>query len=85
MVKIKLPADLQKLGSNIRRIRVARVLSQERLAELADINARTLRRIEAGEINILITTVARIRGALNCQWDDLMPSEWKRIRPIAKR
>jgi transcriptional regulator with XRE-family HTH domain len=53
-------------------------MSQERLAELADINARTLRRIEAGEINILITTVARIRDAMGCKWDDLVPPEWKR-------
>jgi transcriptional regulator with XRE-family HTH domain len=76
--KTKLPVELRKLGDNIRRIRTSMGMSQERLAELADINARTLRRIEAGEINILITTVARIRGALGCKWDDLAPSEWKR-------
>jgi transcriptional regulator with XRE-family HTH domain len=47
------------------------------LAELIDINARTVRRIEAGEINLLITTVARIRGALDCPWDELVPRGWK--------
>ena len=67
MPKIKLPAELRKLGGNIRRIRTSLEMSQERLAELADINARTLQRIEAGEINILITTVARIRSALGCK------------------
>jgi transcriptional regulator with XRE-family HTH domain len=76
--KTKLPPELQKLGANIRRIRTSLAMSQERLAELADINARTIRRIEAGEINILITTVARIRGALGCKWDDLAPPEWER-------
>jgi len=52
-------------------------MSQEQFAELADINARTLRRIEAGEIDNLITTVARIRIALSCRWDGLVPAGWK--------
>lgn len=70
-------ADLCELGGNVRRIRTSLGMTQERLAELADINARSVRRIEAGEINLLITTVARIRRALNCRWDDLMPEDWK--------
>ncbi|HEY5297599.1 MAG TPA: hypothetical protein VIK59_06720 [Verrucomicrobiae bacterium] len=45
---------------------------------LAALNARTIRHIEAGEMNILITTIARIRKALDCKWDDLVPNEWKR-------
>ncbi|MBA4149504.1 MAG: helix-turn-helix transcriptional regulator [Verrucomicrobia bacterium] len=53
-------------------------MTQEKLAELADINPRNVRRIEAGEINILITTVARIRKALDCTWDELLSAEWKR-------
>ena len=78
MSEIRLPTELKKLGGNVRRIRNSLGMTQERLAELVEINARNVRRIEAGEINILITTVARIRGALGCAWDDLMPREWKR-------
>ncbi len=78
MAKIKLPTELRKLGANIRRIRTSLGMTQERLAELAALNARTIRHIEAGEINILITTVARIRNALGCKWDNLVPPEWKR-------
>jgi transcriptional regulator with XRE-family HTH domain len=52
-------------------------MTQERLAELVDINIRNVRRIEAGEINLLVTTVARIRRALGCSWEDLMPRDWK--------
>ena len=77
MAEIKLPTELKKLGGNIRRIRNSMNMTQEQLSELADINARNVRRIEAGEINILITTVARIREALGCTWNDLMPTEWK--------
>jgi transcriptional regulator with XRE-family HTH domain len=78
VAEIKLPTELRKLGGNVRRIRNSLGMTQERLAELVDINARNVRRIEAGEINILVTTIARIRGALGCTWDDLMPREWKR-------
>jgi transcriptional regulator with XRE-family HTH domain len=77
VVKIKQAADLLELGSNIRRIRSSLGMTQERLAELADINARSVRRIEGGEINLLITTVARIRRALDCRWDEMMPESWK--------
>ena len=70
-------ADLRELGGNIRRTRTSLGMTQERLAELADINARSVRRIEAGEINLLITTVARIRRALDCRWEDLVPDDWK--------
>jgi hypothetical protein len=31
-----------------------------------------VQRIEAGEINLLITTAKRIKTALGCSWDDLM-------------
>lgn len=77
MPKVKEASDLKELGGNIRRIRSSLGMTQERLAELADINARNVRRVEAGEINLLITTVARFRHALKCSWDDLVPRRWK--------
>jgi len=63
--------DLKRFGANVRRERLARSLTQERLAELADLNIRTLQKIEAGQINILLTTVLRIRRALGCPWTAL--------------
>ncbi len=67
----KLP-DLATFGANVRRERVARKITQERLAELADINPRTVQKIEAGKLNILLTTVWRLQAALGCPWDSLM-------------
>jgi transcriptional regulator with XRE-family HTH domain len=52
---------------------MARGVTQEKLAELADLNIRTLQKIEAGETNILITTVTRLRRALDASWDSLLP------------
>ena len=48
-----------------------RNVTQEKLAELADLNIRTLQKIEAGETNILVTTAVRLRRALGCPWEEL--------------
>ena len=63
---------IKQFGQNVRRQRSARGLSQEKLAEKVDLNIRNVQRIEAGQINILITTARRIKSALGCTWDDLM-------------
>jgi ribosome-binding protein aMBF1 (putative translation factor) len=67
---------LKELGDNVRRERVARKMSQQRLAELADLNIRNIQRIEAGELDVLFSTIARVRNALNCAWDRLTPKGW---------
>ena len=56
------------LGANLRRERLARGLTQEALAESADLNPRTVQKIEAGSITILVTTLHRLRAALGCDW-----------------
>jgi transcriptional regulator with XRE-family HTH domain len=60
------------VGDNVRRLRVARKLTQERLAELVGVNPRTIQKIEAGKLNVLATTLARLQVALKCDWDKLM-------------
>ena len=59
----------------MRRLRVVRGFTQERLAELVDLNIRTLQKIEAGQINIRVTTVLRLHAALRCRWQDLLPAD----------
>ena len=54
-------------------------LSQEVLAERADLNIRTVQKIEAGDINILVTTLAKLQAAIGCSWGDLLgPAEKRR-------
>lgn len=55
----------------MRRERIHLKITQERLAEMADLNIRTLQKIEAGETNILITTAIRLKESLDCKWDRL--------------
>jgi transcriptional regulator with XRE-family HTH domain len=68
--------QLKAFGANVRRERTAQGMTQEKLAELSDLALRNIQRVEAGEINILITTAARIRKALKCPWEKLMPPQW---------
>jgi DNA-binding XRE family transcriptional regulator len=67
----ELRAQLKQFGGNVRRTRCAVGLTQEKLAEMADLNIRTIRKIEAGDINILVTTAMRIQRALRCSWSSL--------------
>lgn len=64
--------ELKKFGSTLKAIRVSRQITQEKLAELTDLNIRTVQKIEAGQTNILITTALRLQNALACRWDELM-------------
>ena len=66
--------ELKRFGVNLRKERTGRQITQERLAELSDLNVRTIQKIEAGQTNILITTAKRIRKALGCSWDKLLGS-----------
>ena len=63
---------LKRLGANLRRERSARRITQERLAELTDLNTRTIQKIEAGQINILVTTLRRLKYAVRCPWARLL-------------
>jgi transcriptional regulator with XRE-family HTH domain len=68
---------LKKLGGNIRRERVAQNISQQQLAELADLNIRSFQRIEAGEVDVLLSTFVRIAEALGCPLSHLVPKDKK--------
>jgi len=50
-----------------------RGLTQDELAELAEIDRRYVQRIEAGTANPGIDVICRLRQALRVSWDDLLP------------
>ena len=63
---------LRAVGDNIRRERKAAKLTQEVLAEKADLAPRVVQKIEAGQIVILISTLRRLRKALGCSYEKLL-------------
>jgi len=71
---IKTQAQLKEFGGNLRRARVSRKITQETLSEKADLHIRTLQKIEAGQTNILITTLMRLKQGLDCPWHELLPT-----------
>jgi transcriptional regulator with XRE-family HTH domain len=68
-------ARIKTFGANVRRERIRRNLTQDELAEKAEIATRNLQKVEAGEINLLLTTAFRIQLALGCPWSKLAPRE----------
>ena len=64
--------QLKNLGASIRRERMRQGMTQERLAELVDLHIRTVQKIEAGETNVLTTTLLRFKRALKCGWSALL-------------
>lgn len=65
-------ASIKRLGAAVRRERSALEMTQEELAEVTGLHLRTVQKIEAGEINILITTVQKLQRALKCAWGKLL-------------
>jgi transcriptional regulator with XRE-family HTH domain len=56
--------ELAAFGRRVKELRVAAGMTQARLAEQADLAIRNIQRIEAGELNILLTTMVRLANAL---------------------
>jgi predicted transcriptional regulator len=72
-LSVKERKRLKVFGDNVRRERCTQGLTQDKLAEIAEISTRNLQKVEAGELNILFTTIVRIQLALKCAWKKLMP------------
>lgn len=61
-----------EVGSRIRGRRLSRGMSQQKLAEAADITQNGVFRIEAGDTNPQLSTLHRIAEALDCSVRDLI-------------
>jgi len=59
-------------GQTVYRLRNAANMTQEQLAEKADVSRRYLQLIEAGTNVPTIDIAARIRRALKAPWDELL-------------
>ncbi|PTV51910.1 helix-turn-helix domain-containing protein [Pseudomonas putida] len=64
--------DLVKLGMSIRARRKALGLSQEALADAAEVDRAHMGKIERGERNVTFLNILRIAGAIGCKPSDLL-------------
>jgi DNA-binding XRE family transcriptional regulator len=64
--------DLVKFGERVRQLRQAEGVSQEKLAELAELHRTYIGGIERGERNVALLNILRIAKALNASPCDLL-------------
>ena len=67
----------RNMGDNLRRLRLARKISQEKLcAELqrrgCDIGRTTYAKYESGELNVRISVLDELKDIYNCTYDELL-------------
>ncbi len=61
-----------RIGENVRRIRMEKGLTQERLAEKTELSLTAIQKVEAGQGGIRLETLIRIAAALGISLDILM-------------
>ena len=79
---------LRIIGKNVRVARLKADMTQECLAEIAEVHLQTISNIERGKFPVLVTTFARISQALEIASDRLLEglpelSAW-RVKRIKK-
>ena len=62
-----------RFGTRLRSIRQERGISQEKLAELADLHRTYVSSIERGERNVSLVNIERLAAALGVTMAELMP------------
>ncbi|MDO6642077.1 helix-turn-helix transcriptional regulator [Shewanella sp. 5_MG-2023] len=64
---------LEKFSEKLRTMRKMKKISQDKLANLTDIDRSYVGRIDRGEVNITLDKLYAIAKALECQPADLLP------------
>jgi transcriptional regulator with XRE-family HTH domain len=63
---------LSLIGRRVAELRGAHELTQEQLAERAEVSARYIQRVEAGTENLTVRTLIKISNALRVSFDELL-------------
>ena len=64
--------ELKKFGDRVRQLRKAKGISQEKLAELADLHRNYIGGIERGERNLALINIVRLARALGVSPSQLL-------------
>jgi transcriptional regulator with XRE-family HTH domain len=67
------------IGRRVAELRAERDLTQEQLAERAEVSARYVQRVEAGTENLTVRTLIKVSNALRVPLADLL------VTPVAPR
>lgn len=66
---------IKVISTNVKKYRLQNDISQETLAEYADLHRNSISLLEKGELNFTITTLEDVANALNVPIRDLFESE----------
>lgn len=66
---------LRRLAANTRALRRICGMTQEELAHSASLAPRHLQKIEAGQVNVTLRTIAALASALDCQPAQLLEED----------
>ena len=79
---------LRQIGDNVKAARLKAQLTQECLAELANVHWQTISNLENGKFPVLITTFARISQALGISANRLLEGlpepSWARMESVKR-
>lgn len=70
-------ANMQIVGENIRKLRTAKKLSQQRLAELAGISCKYLGEIERGQSNVSVEILFQIASGMDISASTFLKNRWQ--------
>ncbi len=62
---------LEQFGARVRKYRLKKKLSQEKLAELADLHRTYIGQVECGKRNLALKNIAKLAKALNVSVKEL--------------
>lgn len=83
--RVRLAAEIENDNQNcVARLRLARGLSQQRLAELCGLTQPHLAKIESGRLSIQFSTAVRLAESLGVAVDELRPLVASDNNPVVK-
>lgn len=65
-------SEIKQLGKKIKKIRVSKKMTQQTLADLCELDIRTIQRIEAGEYGIGLHTLYALADSLGLKASELL-------------
>lgn len=77
MVEKNLTMDVKAVGARIRTLRVTSGMTQEKLAELANLSTPYISHLETGKKRAGVDTLIRISTALNTTFDFLLTGKYQ--------
>lgn len=68
--------DFEKIGRTLKELRIRKNLTQEYVADIADVNTSHISNIENNRVKVSLTTLVQICNALNTTVDYILADEY---------